>query len=62
MQIQEQLVADLKKYLRKLALLNKAIVALIEKGENASIPARDMKTKNSIKAIGEVQDAMNLVD
>ncbi|MCP3667300.1 MAG: hypothetical protein GY696_33205 [Gammaproteobacteria bacterium] len=34
---------------------------MIEKGENASIPARDMKTKNSIKAIGDVQDAMNLV-
>ena len=56
--LQEQLVADLKKYVRKLHLFNNAIVALIGKGENA----RASKTRNSIKAIEDLRDGMNLVD
>ncbi|MCP3666909.1 MAG: hypothetical protein GY696_31185 [Gammaproteobacteria bacterium] len=57
-QLQEQLAADLRKHLRKLDPLNKAI----EKGEDASVPARDMKTKNAIKAIGDIQVAIKFGD
>ncbi|MCP3668119.1 MAG: hypothetical protein GY696_37450 [Gammaproteobacteria bacterium] len=48
--------------MRKLDPINKAIVTLIENGEDASVPARDMKTKIAIKAIGDIQDAMDLGD
>ena len=59
---QEQLVATLKVYKKKLARLNKSIIALIEKGDDASVPVIDMKVKNSINTIGEIQDELNLVD
>ena len=47
---------------RNLALLNKSIIALIEKGDDASVPVIDVKVKNSINTIGEIQDELNLVD
>ena len=47
---------------RNLALLNKSIIALIEKGDDASVLIIDMRVKNSIKTIGNIQDELILVD
>ena len=58
---QEQLVANLI-YKKKLTRLNKPILALIELGGSASIPVINVKVKNSVNTMGEIQNELDIMD
>ncbi len=59
---QEQLVANLVIYKKKLTRLNKPILALIELGGKASIPVINVKVKNSVNTMDEIQNELDIMD
>ncbi|MCP3664652.1 MAG: hypothetical protein GY696_19540 [Gammaproteobacteria bacterium] len=59
---QEQIVANLVIYKKKLTRLNNPVVALIELGSKASIPVINMKVQKSVNTMEEIQNELDIMD